>query len=265
MIHPRWQDAIVLLAGAGLVLSFAPFGFYPLAMISPALLFYFWSEETPARSAGLGFVFGLGLFGAGASWVYVSIHEFGFMPAPLAAFLVFLFVAFLSLFPAVAGWFQARLVKPGVFRLLFSMPVLWVLMEWLRGWVMTGFPWLHLGYSQSNSLLMNLAPLTGVYGISLFVAILAALLALMIKAAIAKGWQHLLIPGCLFAGIFFVSWIVGGLQFVAPAGEKVDIALLQGNVPLSEKWKPGASHQIISSLSGRKVRYPIVGNMFLHG
>ena len=103
------------------------------------------------RAAWLGFVFGLGLFGAGASWVYVSIHEFGFMPAPLAAFLVFLFVAYLALFPALAGWLQARVSKPGVYRLLFAAPVFWVLMEWLRGWLMTGFPWLNLGYSQSDS------------------------------------------------------------------------------------------------------------------
>ncbi len=246
MIHPRWQDAIVLLAGAGLVFSFAPFGFFPLAIIFPALLFNFWSEATPARSAWLGFIFGLGLFGTGASWVYVSIHEFGFMPVPLAALLVFLFVTLLSFFPAAAGWLQARAVNPGVYRLLFAMPVFWVLMEWLRGWLMTGFPWLHLGYSQSNSPLMNLAPLIGVYGMSLLTAILAALLVLMIRAAIAKGWQRLLATGSLFAGVFFVSWIAGGLQFVTPAGEKVDIALLQGNVPLSEKWKPGASHQIIS-------------------
>ncbi len=243
MIKPRWHPAIVLLAGAGLVLSFAPFAFYPLAIIFPAILFYFWSEATPARSAWLGFVFGLGLFGAGASWVYISIHEFGFMPAPLAAFLVFLFVACLSLFPAAAGWLQARVMKPGAYRLLFAVPVFWVLMEWLRGWLMTGFPWLNLGYSQSNSLLMNLAPLIGVYGMSLFVAILAALTAMLIRSG---GWQRLLATGCLFAGIFIVSWISGGMQYVAPVGEKVDIALLQGNVPLSEKWKPGASHKVIA-------------------
>lgn len=246
MIKPRWQDAIVLLAGSGLVLAFAPVGFFPLAIISPAVLYLFWSEATPARSAWLGFVFGIGLFGAGASWVYVSIHEFGFMPAPLAALLVFLFVALLSLFPALAGWFQARAVPAGDYRILFAMPVFWVLMEWLRGWLMTGFPWLHLGYSQSNSPLMNLAPLIGVYGMSLIVAILAAFLALMIKAIKAKELQRLLLTGGLFAGVFFISLLAAGLQFVTPAGEKVDIALLQGNIPLSEKWKPGASHQIIS-------------------
>ncbi len=244
MIKSRWQDAIVLAAGAGLVLSFAPSGLFPLAIFFPTILFYFWSTASALRAAWLGFLFGLGLFGAGASWVYVSIHEFGFMPAPLAAVLVFLFVSFLALFPAVAGWLQARVMKPGVYRLLFAAPVFWVLMEWLRGWLMTGFPWLHLGYSQSNSTLMNMAPFIGVYGMSLLVAILAALLAVMISV---RRWPHLLITGCLIAGIIFISWLGGGMQFVAPAGEKVDIALLQGNVPLSEKWKPGASHQIIAN------------------
>ncbi|MCK5360530.1 MAG: apolipoprotein N-acyltransferase, partial [Gammaproteobacteria bacterium] len=209
----------------------------------PAILFFFWSEATPARSAWLGFLFGLGLFGAGASWVYVSIHEFGFMPAPLAAFLVFLFVAVLSIFPAIAGGMQARIAKPGIVRLLFAIPVFWVLMEWLRGWLLTGFPWLHLGYSQSNSLLMNLAPLLGVYGISLMVAILAAIAVSMIRN---RDKTHLLLTGGLAAAIFSISWMAAGLQFVEPAGKKVDIALLQGNIPLSEKWKPGASHQIIS-------------------
>ena len=238
----RWQDAIVLAGGAALVLSYAPFAFYPLAFIFPAILFYFWSKATSARAAWLGFLFGLGMFGAGASWVYVSIHEFGFMPAPLAALLVFLFVVYLALFPALAGWLQARALPPGVYRLLFAAPVFWVLMEWLRGWLMTGFPWLHLGYSQSNSLLMSLAPLIGVYGMSLVAGILAALLASMF---IFKGACRLLAAG-LIAVIFILAWAVDDLQFVEPAGAKVDIALLQGNVPLNEKWKPGAAHQIIS-------------------
>ena len=242
MINPRWQDAIVFFSGAGLVLAFAPAGLYPLAILLPAVLFFFWSNATPARAAWLGFLFGLGLFGVGASWVYVSIHEFGFMPAPMAAFLVFLFVVYLSLFPMVAGWLQARLVDNGFYRLLFAIPVCWVLAEWFRGWLMTGFPWLHLGYSQSSSVLMNLAPLIGVYGISFTVALLAALLVIVFHG---RRKQKLLAVVCS-AGIFIFSWLSGALQFVVPAGEKVDIALLQGNIALSEKWKQGASSKIIA-------------------
>ena len=140
MINPRWQDAIVFLSGAGLVLAFAPAGLFPLAILLPAVLFYYWSSASPGRAAWLGFLFGMGLFGAGASWVYVSIHEFGFMPAPMAALLVFLFVAYLALFPAIAGWMQARLLQSELHRLLFAIPACWVLAEWFRGWLMTGFP-----------------------------------------------------------------------------------------------------------------------------
>jgi apolipoprotein N-acyltransferase len=89
---------------------------------------------------------------------------------------------------------------------------------------------------------MSLAPLIGVYGMSLVAGILAALLASMF---IFKGACRLLAAG-LIAVIFILAWAVDHLQFVEPAGAKVDIALLQGNVPLNEKWKPGAAHQIIS-------------------
>ena len=242
MTGPRRQEVIVLLAGAGLVLSFAPFNYSPLAIIFPAVLFFFWSNASSSRAAWLGFLFGLGLFGAGASWVYVSIHEFGFMPAPLAALLVFLFVGYLAFFPAIAGWLQARMIQPGMYRLLFAAPVFWVMMEWLRGWLMTGFPWLNLGYSQSSSPLMNLAPLIGVYGISLVVGILAALLAAMV---ISKGAYRLL-SATLIGCVFILGWVIGAVQFVAPAGTEVNIALLQGNVSLNDKWKPGARDEIIA-------------------
>ena len=231
---------IVLLAGALLVLAYAPLEWFPLAFIAPAILFYHWSQATPAEAAWLGFLFGLGLFGAGASWVYVSVHEFGYMPAPMAAFFVFLFVCFLSLFPAMAGWLQARLAQPGLMRLLFTAPVLWVLFEWVRGWLMTGFPWLHLGYTQTGSPLMHLAPLLGVYGMSFFVAIIAGLLALLPHSVPV----HRLLAVTAITLVFMGSWFAGRLEFVRPDGELFRVALVQANIPLVDKWKPGAATRI---------------------
>ncbi len=242
MIKARWQEAIVLLSGAGLVLAFAPFNLYPLAILLPAILFYFWSSVAAGRAAWLGFLFGLGLFGAGASWVYVSIHEFGFMPAPLAAVLVFIFVAILSLFPALAGWLQARLSAPGYFRLVFAIPVFWVLTEWLRGWLMTGFPWLNLGYSQSNSLLMNIAPLAGVYGMSMAVAILSVSLVAVVTSKGSSRW----LAAAVFLLPVLLAGVSGRLSFVEQNGAAVDVALLQGNVPLEEKWRAGATTKIFN-------------------
>jgi len=252
VIKQRWQDATVFVSGAGLVLSFSPFGLFPLAIIFPALLFYFWSMAEPRRAAWLGFLFGLGLFGAGASWVYVSIHEFGFMPAPLAAVLVFIFVAILSLFPASAGWLQSRFLRPSYYRLIFVIPVLWVFAEWFRGWVFSGFPWLHLGYSQSNSILMNFAPLVGVYGMSLVVAILSVSLGVIVR----YKSKHRFRAATLFVVILAAAWSSGKLNFVQEAGETVDVALVQGNVSLKDKWRPGSSTKIIkhyAELSRRAV------------
>ena len=80
------------------------------------------------------------------SWVYVSLDRFGAMPAPLAAIATLAFCAVLALYPALAGWLQARVPAPQAIRAVFLIPALWTLIEWLRGWVLTGFPWLSAGY-----------------------------------------------------------------------------------------------------------------------
>src|SRR5688572_33075018 len=131
-----------LLAGVVTVLAFAPFGLHPLAFLTFALLVHLWGHAPPRRCAWSGFWFGLGLFGAGVSWVYVSLHQFGGMPAPLAAFATALFCAFLALFTAAAGWLQARVPAGDALRACLLIPAAWVLLEWLRGWILTGFPWL---------------------------------------------------------------------------------------------------------------------------
>src|SRR5262245_54914569 len=107
-------------------------------------------DAPPRRCAWLGYGFGLGLFGAGVSWVYVSLHQFGMMPAPLAAIATAGFCAFLALFPAVAGWLQARVPAPDWARACLLIPAAWTLFEWLLTWIFTGFPWLAIGYSAAG-------------------------------------------------------------------------------------------------------------------
>ena len=241
-MKPGLQSLTVLMAGAATVLAFAPLEWFPLAFVGPAWLFWSWADVSPGRAAWLGFLFGLGLFGAGASWVYVSIHEFGNMPAPMAGLFVFLFVCYLSLYPAAAGWLQARLAAPGVVRLVVLAPALWVLAEWMRGWVMTGFPWLHLGYTQTGSPLLHLAPLVGVYGMSFAVALIAALLALLWRVRAGGRLLAVAVMTLILAG----GLLADRLSFVQPAGGLFRVALVQGNVPLREKWRPGAVTRIMA-------------------
>ena len=105
---PKASDAAALVAGLLLPLAFSPFDFYPLAVIAPAILFLLWHGATPGRAAWRGFLFGLGMFGLGVSWIYVSMHRFGNMPMPLAGFATVLFVSGMSLYLGTCGWLQAR-------------------------------------------------------------------------------------------------------------------------------------------------------------
>lgn len=172
------ENGFALLAGLSCVAGFAPFGFFSIPVLALAGLFVLWSRAAaPRAAANLGFAFGLGLFGAGIAWIYVALHDFGDMPMWLAVPATLLFSAFLSLFTALAGYLQARFRVAIHWRTLLVMPAAWVLIEWLRGMIFTGFPWLTLGYAHSDSPLAGYAPLLGAYGVSLVAAVSAGLLA----------------------------------------------------------------------------------------
>jgi len=176
---PAWLAAALL--GGLAVAGFAPLGWFPLPVLSLAGLFLLVSDAAPKRAFLLGWAYGLGLFMAGVSWVYVSISTYGGMPAPLASLATLLFCAFVALFPATALAVGARLAPPGWRRAALALPAAWALGEWTRGWILTGFPWLALGYSQApDSPLAGYAPVLGVYGVSLLAALSAGLLALML-------------------------------------------------------------------------------------
>jgi len=221
------------LLGAATVLGFAPIDFYPLPFVSAAGLLWLWQvAPAPRRAAALGFAFGLGLFLAGVSWVYVSLHEYGAMPAPLAALATLLFCTVLALYPALAGYLQARFAGPVAARQLLLLPALWVFTEWLRDWVFTGFPWLSLGYSQADSPLRGYAPITGVFGLSWLVWLCAALLLALLRA---KGRSLALAALALILGL---GYVLERVEWTRPQGAPITVSLLQGNVAQDLKWDP---------------------------
>ncbi|MEW6332424.1 MAG: apolipoprotein N-acyltransferase, partial [Pseudomonadota bacterium] len=225
----------------------------PLAVLAPALLFILWHGASPGRAAWRGFVFGLGLFGVGVSWVYVSLHNFGNMPAPLAGFAVFLFVAGLSLYPALLGWLQARFFpQAGAWWTTLVLPALWVLFEWTRGWFLTGFPWLNLGYSQVATPLGGYSAWLGVYGVSFFCAFSAALLAAGTRAP-EKFFRRFL-P--LLAAVWMLGWLAGMAEWTRPVGGPVQATLIQGNVPLDVKWRPDSRRAIMDRYAALTAEAP---------
>jgi apolipoprotein N-acyltransferase len=229
-------------AGLALPLAFSPFDLFPLAILCPALLFFVWQAASPGRAAFRGFLFGLGMFGVGVSWVYVSLHHYGNMPAPLAGLAVFLFVAGLSIYPALVGWLQARFFpNPGAWHLILAIPALWVLSEWIRGWFLTGFPWLNLGYSQMATPLAGYAVWLGVYGVSFLCAVSAGLLAAGLQAP-EKSFKRFLPT---FILIWLTGWIAGQVEWTRPVDHPLRVALIQGNISLDNKWQPGSRRVIM--------------------
>ena len=230
----------LLPAAAGLlaVAGFAPFRLYPLTVLSLSLLFLLWERATSARQAArIGFAFGFGLFAGGIDWIYVALHDYGEMNVFLSVLATALFAAFLALFPALAGYLQARLQSVRWLRFVLVMPASWVLLEWLRGLIFTGFPWLAFGYSQAaSSPLAGYAPLLGVYGVSLLVALSAGLWAQLLSVRCGHG-------GKLALAVMLLLWIVGlqlhGVHWTRPQGEPLKVALLQGNIPQDVKFEEG--------------------------
>lgn len=244
MLSPRWRDKLfAMLAGGTLPLAFAPVFLFPLPLLSLAILFRLWLKSSARQSAVLGFFFGLGMFAVGVSWVFVSMHNFGNMSATLSVFATMLFIAGMALFPALAGLLQARFnFTTDLWRLVVVMPVLWVLVEWLRSWLLTGFPWLTIGYSQTGVPLAGYAAWTGVFGVSLAVAGSAGLLLSWWRSGWRSGWR--------MGAIMVVVWAVGLAAslpaWVSPAGKPVRVALVQGNVPLAIKWSPDYREDIFN-------------------
>ena len=229
---------ISFLAGALAVGGFAPLQAYPLPLLALAVLFALLSRTSSSRAGFLiGLAFGLGLFGAGVSWIYISLAVYGNMMAWLAALATLLFCLVLALFPAVVGALQARCGEDRTTRLLLVLPVLWVLLEWTRGWLFTGFPWLAMGYSQvPHSPLAGFAPLFGVYGVSLLMALAAGLLVWT-----AQAWRnraHLLWGVCGLAALLVSGQALRQIDWTTPVGKPTSVALLQGNIPQDLKWQP---------------------------
>ncbi|EWG98941.1 hypothetical protein Q427_27785 [Halomonas sp. BC04] len=182
---------------------------------------------SPLQAALKGWFYGVGLFGSGASWVYVSIHDYGYTGVPLALFLTTLFVCSMALFFAATFWLYRRLTGPQLAALTFAGA--WVLGEWLRTWLFTGFPWLLLGSAHVDSPLAPWAPIGGVYLLSLLTVLTGTLGVEFLRR---RWWAAAPVAAIWLAPLLLPT------QWTEPAGDPLRIALLQGNLPQLIKWTP---------------------------
>ena len=200
----RWRPWIAAAAGAGTAFAFAPYGVFALAIAGPAILFLLWEDATPRQALRAGFVFGAALFGAGTWWIFTAVHDFGEAPAWLAIFIMAGGARNRGRAIALLGWLVARASRRNrPVRLLVLFPAAWMLMEWVRGWLFTGFPWLQLGYAHSDDWLFALAPVGGIHLVTLASALTAAALVLILRGGIRErataGTIAIVIWGAAFA------------------------------------------------------------------
>ena len=227
-------DGYALLAGTAIPFAFAPFQLYPLALIAPILLFGAWFSASPARACWRGWLFGMGVFGIGVSWIHESF-QFSHIDLPVAIVLTFMLVCFLALFPAVLGLLTTRsFIRSDRVRFLLVLPAAWTLSEWVRGWFLTGFTWLQLGYSQVDSPLSGLVPMVGVYGVSWVLLLSASLVFLTLREGRSAWRRYLPVVVVIWVGAEFMTKI----HWTEGSGDKVRVALVQGNVPQDVKWLP---------------------------
>ena len=238
---PRARAILALLLGLLMTLTYAPFTQAWLApLILAAWLLLLVRSQTARQAMAMGFAFGFGWFGAGISWVFVSIDQFGGMPLIASVLLMTILWAYLALFPMLASylWFKSRRYSGGLSLML--LPLLWLVAEFLRGWLFTGFPWLSLGYTQTSSVIGQLAPHIGEIGLTLVVLLSAIGFAFTL---LRKQLSWLLLPLSIYcAGLYAPH-----LNPMQATGENLNVALVQGNIDLDLKWDPQRQWQHLRS------------------
>lgn len=253
-----WHRAAALACGAVLPLGFAPFHFFPFTLVALTGLLLLWQRETAQQALWSGWCFGFGLYGVGASWVFVSMYDYSATPLPLALFLTFLFVLIMGFVTAVQGFLYRAL---GLFRWpLLGFPALWLGVEWLKTWLFTGFPWLYVGYALSDTPVTGFAPITGIFGLSALLCIASVLLyqatGLSSQASQTKTHWRLV----ALADFVLVPLLGWQLQTIAWTDLKnpqpIRVSLIQGNIPQEIKWDLNYREAILNLYRERTEQSP---------
>ncbi|HSO81733.1 apolipoprotein N-acyltransferase [Thiocapsa sp.] len=232
---PLLSAVLVCASGAVTVLGFAPFGWYPFVLIGLLGFLAALTGASPRIGFLRGWLFGVGLLGFGVFWIRISLNEFGNMDTWVAHLLTGVFVASMALYFGLLGWLVRRLDRGPAWLVPFLLfPGLYLLLDWLRGWLFTGFPWLSLGYTQIDGPLGGFAPILGVYGVGLLI---------LLSAGLISGFLRWSGRGRVATAIALVLIWGGGMllkqvSWTAPSGPSFRAAVVQANIPQAMKWDP---------------------------
>lgn len=236
------SSLLALLGGGLLFLGFAPYSFGLAPILSCLLLLCALKNQPPLKAFGIGWLYGLTMFGAGVYWIYTAIHQFGDAPPFLAGFITALLVMGMALYPALLGAILNRFFpRDGFIRCLLAFPALWVLLEILRGWFLTGFPWLYVGNAEMGNPLQAFAPIGGVWLVSWITVLLASLIyTAFYFYRRPQPWIGIIVIALFALGLQRVQW-------TTPTDKTLSVALIQGNIAQLMRWDPKHVNQIIET------------------
>ncbi|MGE3318649.1 MAG: apolipoprotein N-acyltransferase [Candidatus Berkiella sp.] len=247
-IKPYLPFILALLGGGLMTYGFSPYEIASASISSIVLFLWCLAKQSKKSAFVVGLCYGLGMFGMGVNWVYVSIHNFGGAGPILAMFITGLFILILSLYPAVLATVLVRCFpKNNNIRILLAFPALWVLFEILRGYLLTGFPWLYMGYSQIGNQLVSFAPIGSVWLVSWAAVFVASILYCFVNYFSQHQSNKKYLAG-LFVLLFAVWGAAFGLRettWTTPTDKKLTTTLIQGNIAQLLRWDPAYISQII--------------------
>ena len=230
--HHKIRLVLAYIAGASTALAFAPYSIWPVYLIAMVSTLHMSRNLSSKENFTVWLCFGFGCFSVGISWIHVSMAKFGGLPLIASIVLMSILALYLALYPALSGYLLQELSpKTAFIRNILLFPVLWTITEWARGYVLTGFPWLWAGYSQTEGPIKDIASVIGALGLSYLIAMLAGALALCLQ----KHWQSLAVVVPLLAIGTYLSPLISTVE---PKGESVKVTLVQGNISQSMKWQP---------------------------
>lgn len=222
---------IVLIMGGIGSIAFSPYDFWPAAIISLCFLQILIINHNLKYTAIIGLFWGIGFFGSGINWIFISISSFGGMPFLVNIVIVFIFVLYLAIYPSIFATILNRLCPTiNIYRMVFVSPALWQIIEYLRGKIFSGFPWLQFGYTQINGPLKSLAPIGGVEIITFYIMTIVGLI-------VYSYAKRILYPLLAILLILIMILPLSYLKWYKPLSEiKTNVSLIQGNIPQTLKW-----------------------------
>ena len=229
-------------AGLLIPFGFAPFHLPGLALLGIALLYAQLKFQSSKQSFLIGFVFGVGFLGLGVSWVYISIHAYGHLNALLSALVTLLFVIYLALYPGLAALLYSKLsLRRSLLFSCFLFSAIWCLCEYLRATMMSGFPWLLLGFGQIDTPLKYLLPIVGVYGVS-FLACLAA--TFLVATIQTLQWRRYIWLAA-FIAVLLVPSILKNKSWTIISNTPLSVGVIQANLSMRDKWDESLFWQLL--------------------